>query len=46
MMPSSEYENVIRVDPYNSAARRGLERIASAKSDYYRRLTITPAPNF
>jgi len=31
-----EYENVIRVDPYNSAARRGLERIAAAKSDYYR----------
>jgi general secretion pathway protein D len=31
-----EYENVIRLDPYNSAARRGLERIASAKSDYYR----------
>jgi len=31
-----EYENVLRVDPYNSAARRGLERISSAKSDYYR----------
>ena len=31
-----EYENVIRLDPYNSAARRGLERIASAKADYYR----------
>jgi general secretion pathway protein D len=31
-----EYENVIRLDPYNSAARRGLERIAAAKSDYYR----------
>jgi len=31
-----EYENVIRIDPYNTAARRGLERIASAKSDYYR----------
>ncbi len=31
-----EYENVIRIDPYNSAARRGLERIAAAKSDYYR----------
>ncbi len=31
-----EYENVIRIDPFNSAARRGLERIASAKSDYYR----------
>ena len=31
-----EYENVIRIDPFNSAARRGLERIASAKADYYR----------
>jgi general secretion pathway protein D len=31
-----EYENVIRIDPYNSAARRGLERVAVAKSDYYR----------
>lgn len=31
-----EYEDVLRKDPYNSAARRGLERLASAKSDYYR----------
>lgn len=31
-----EYENVLRLDPYNSAARRGLEKLASAKSDYYR----------
>jgi general secretion pathway protein D len=31
-----EYENVLRLDPYNSAARRGMERIAAAKSDYYR----------
>ena len=31
-----EYENVIRVDPYNSAARRGLEKISGAKTDYYR----------
>lgn len=30
------YEDVIRVDPYNTAARRGMERIAAAKSDYYR----------
>ncbi|HEX7262381.1 MAG TPA: von Willebrand factor type A domain-containing protein [Luteolibacter sp.] len=30
------YEEVLRSDPYNSAARRGLEKIASAKSDYYR----------
>jgi len=31
-----EYEKVLRTDSYNSAARRGLERIAQAKSDYYR----------
>ena len=31
-----EYENVIRIDPYNSAARRGLEQLSQAKSDYYR----------
>ncbi len=31
-----EYSNVLRLDAYNSAARRGLEKIASAKSDYYR----------
>ncbi len=31
-----EYENVIRLDPYNSAARRGMERVAQARSDYYR----------
>lgn len=30
------YEEVLRLDPYNSAARRGLERLAQAKSDYYR----------
>lgn len=31
-----EYEKVIRLDPHNTAARRGMERIAGAKSDYYR----------
>lgn len=30
------YEEVLRADPYNVAARRGLERIAQTKSDYYR----------
>ncbi len=30
------YEDVIRVDPYNAAARRGLERVSRARSDYYR----------
>ena len=31
-----DYENVLRTDPYNSAARRGMEKLAKAKSDYYR----------
>lgn len=31
-----EYEKILRVDPYNTAARRGMEKLASAKSDYYR----------
>lgn len=31
-----EYHNALRIDPYNTAARRGMERISSAKSDYYR----------
>jgi len=31
-----EYENVLKTDPYNTAARRGLERVNSATSDYYR----------
>lgn len=30
------YEDVIRVDPFNKAARRGMERLAQAKTDYYR----------
>jgi general secretion pathway protein D len=30
------FEKVLRVDPYNKAARRWLERVAAAKSDYYR----------
>ncbi len=31
-----EYEKVLHVDPFNSAARRGMEVIASAKRAYYR----------
>jgi len=31
-----EYENVLRKDPHNQAARRGMERVAAARSDYYR----------
>ncbi len=28
------YESVLRIDPHNRAARRGMERVAAAKSDY------------
>lgn len=28
------YESVLRIDPTNSAARRGMERVAAAKSNY------------
>ncbi len=31
-----EYENVLRIDKYNAAARRGMEQVAVAKSDYFR----------
>ena len=31
-----EYKEILRVDRYNKAARRGMEKIASMKSDYYR----------
>lgn len=31
-----EYKEVLRIDRYNKAARRGMERISSVKSDYYR----------
>ncbi|MEP4079257.1 YfbK domain-containing protein [Haloferula sp.] len=30
------YGRVIREDPYNAAARRGLERVKASKADYYR----------
>ena len=30
------YEDVLRIDPYNKAARRGMEKVAQARSDYYR----------
>ena len=29
-----QYEKVLRIDPHNSAARRGMERVAAAKSSY------------
>ena len=31
---TSTYEQVLRIDPTNTAARRGLERVAGAKSNY------------
>ncbi len=30
------YEAVIRIDPTNTAARRGMERVAQAKDNYYK----------
>ncbi len=30
------YEDVLRIDPYNKAARRGMEQVSQAKADYYR----------
>ncbi|MEK7953732.1 YfbK domain-containing protein [Luteolibacter soli] len=33
---SKAYEDVLRTDPYNKAARRGMESVASAKANYYR----------
>jgi general secretion pathway protein D len=32
----AEFKKILQIDPYNKAARRWLERIASTKSDYYR----------
>ncbi|MGJ8673103.1 Amuc_1098 family type IV pilus outer membrane protein [Rubritalea sp.] len=31
-----EYKEILRIDRYNKAARRGLEKIADTKADYYR----------
>ena len=31
-----EYEKTLRIDPYNSAARKGLEKLAAEKRAYYR----------
>ena len=30
------YESTLQIDPFNKAARRGMERISAIKSDYYR----------
>ena len=30
----TRYEDVLRIDPTNTAARRGMEKLAAAKSDY------------
>ncbi len=32
----ARYEDVLRIDPTNSAARRGMEQVAVAKSDYHK----------
>lgn len=32
----ANYEKVICIDPYNTAARRGMERVTQARRDYYR----------
>ncbi len=32
---NTHYQNVLRIDPTNSAARRGMERINSAQSGYF-----------
>lgn len=31
-----EYEEVLLIDPYNKAARRGMERVAQEKLEYYK----------
>jgi general secretion pathway protein D len=31
-----EYEKVLRIDPTNSAARRGMEQVATAKTTYFK----------
>ncbi len=30
------YQSILRIDPFNKAARRGMEGISTIKSDYYR----------
>lgn len=32
----SNFEDVLRIDPHNTAARRGMERVAAAKTGYQR----------
>ncbi|HEY1083786.1 MAG TPA: Amuc_1098 family type IV pilus outer membrane protein, partial [Prosthecobacter sp.] len=31
----SQFEDVIRIDPYNSAARRGMEKVEQKRADYF-----------
>lgn len=33
---TTTFESVLRIDPYNKAARRWMERVNAQKSDYYR----------
>lgn len=30
------YEEILRIDPFNDAARRGMEKVENTKNDYYR----------
>ncbi len=30
-----QFEDVVRIDPYNSAARRGMEKVEQKRSDYF-----------
>jgi len=32
----ANYEKVVCIDPYNKAARRGMERVTQARTDYFR----------
>lgn len=31
----SEFNSILRIDPYNTAARRGMEKVANARASYY-----------
>lgn len=31
----SEFNAILRIDPYNTAARRGMEKVANARASYY-----------
>ena len=39
------YQEALKIDPYNSAARRGIEKVEAAKATTTAPPMITPAPN-